>query len=58
MSEHCGGLNHGAAEHQCYSEATLGLATTEELIRELAARAEVSRIAGEAWPQYRTVDSE
>ena len=34
----------------------LGLATTTELIAELAARAEVSKIAGEAWPDYRTVD--
>ena len=36
----------------------LGLATTELLIRELLARAEVSRIAGEAWPSYRTVDAQ
>ena len=38
-------------------EAHLGLATTEELIKELAARAEVSRVIGEDWPNYRTVDS-
>lgn len=36
--------------------ANLGLATTSELIAELAARAEVSKAVGETWPDYRTVD--
>lgn len=34
----------------------LGCATTLDLINELRARAEVSAIAGERWPSYRTVD--
>jgi hypothetical protein len=34
----------------------LGYATTLELIRELSARAETSRVDG--WPNYRTVDQE
>lgn len=38
------------------NQARLGCATTTELIRELAARAEVSEIAGESWPKYRPVD--
>ena len=36
----------------------LGLATTRQLIDELAARAEVSQINGESWPSYRTVGPE
>ncbi len=40
------------------NEPYLGCATTEQLITELAARAEVSRRTGESWPNYRTVDSE
>jgi hypothetical protein len=38
--------------------ANLGLATTHELIQELAARADVSKTIGEAWPNYRTVGDE
>jgi hypothetical protein len=36
--------------------AYLGCATTLELITELQARAEVSAVVGEKWPNYRTVD--
>lgn len=36
-------------------EASLGLATTRELIAELAARAEVASTIGEMWPGYSTV---
>lgn len=36
------------------SEANLGLATTEELILELAARVNIARVLGEQWPQYKT----
>jgi len=36
-------------------EASLGLATTRELIVELAARAEVATTIGEMWPGYSTV---
>lgn len=32
----------------------LGLATTQELLTELATRADVAAIAGEDWPKYRT----
>lgn len=39
--------------------ADLGLATTRELLEEIAARIEVSRTIGEAWDlDYRTVDEE
>ena len=37
-------------------QANLGLATTQELIEELAARARVSAVIGEDWPLYRTID--
>jgi hypothetical protein len=40
------------------AKANLGLATTKELIDELAARAEVASTTGETWPSYRTVESE
>lgn len=33
----------------------LGLATTQELITELAARAEISLVNNERWPLYRTI---
>lgn len=39
-------------------QAQLGCATTQELIAELAARADVSATIGEDWPRYRTVDSQ
>lgn len=39
-------------------EPALGCASTLELIEELKARAEVSATVGDAWPHYRTVDSE
>ena len=35
----------------------LGYASTRQLITELAARAEVAEVVGEAWPKYRTVES-
>lgn len=35
----------------------LGYATTHDLIRELWARADIGKTVGEAWPNYRTVDS-
>lgn len=38
--------------------AYLGYATTGELIKELAARAEVAKTIGEEWPNYKTVTSE
>ena len=38
-----------------HREAHLGYATTREMLTELAARAEVAEIVGEAWPGYRTV---
>lgn len=37
------------------TEANLGLATTQQLIGELAARADVAVTIGEDWPLYRTV---
>jgi len=38
-------------------KANLGLATTLELIQELATRAEMAKYGdGEDWSQYRTVD--
>jgi hypothetical protein len=37
------------------NEAQLGFATTQELIVELAARAEVATTIGETWPRYSTV---
>lgn len=36
------------------TEPNLGLATTQELITELAARADVAATIGEQWPAYRT----
>lgn len=36
----------------------LGLATTKQLIEELAARVEVSATTGEDWPNYKTVSEE
>jgi hypothetical protein len=38
-------------------EPWLGLATTQQLIQELAARADVASTIGESWPQYRPIDS-
>lgn len=37
-------------------EAFLGLATNQELIEELSARAVMAKSFGETWPDYRTVD--
>ena len=42
-----------AAEVCAVDRPLLGLATTKELIDELAARADVSATCGEAWPNYR-----
>lgn len=36
-------------------QANLGMATTQQLIEELAARASVSESIGETWPSYSTV---
>jgi hypothetical protein len=36
-------------------KANLGLASTHELIQELAARSDVAKTVGEYWPNYRTV---
>lgn len=38
------------------TEPLLGLATTDQLIRELAARSHIAKIDGQDWPSYRTVD--
>jgi hypothetical protein len=39
------------------AQANLGMATTYDIITELAARADVADTIGEDWPRYRTVDS-
>lgn len=44
------------AVHKADNLPNLGLATTKELIDELAARASVSETIGESWPSYRTVE--
>lgn len=41
-----------------FDQPRLGCATTLELTKELHTRAEVSQIAGESWPDYRTVDGD
>lgn len=38
------------AEHENCTEAHLGLATTKELIDELAARVEIALAVGDSWP--------
>jgi hypothetical protein len=38
-------------------EPSLGLASTEQLIKELSARVTFARSAGEDWIHYRTVDA-
>lgn len=40
------------------AKANLGLATTKELIDELASRADVSKKIGQEWPDYSTVYSD
>lgn len=42
-------------EHRDQPAANLGLATTQELIDELAARARVAATIGESWPHYTTM---
>lgn len=45
-------------DHDTTPTPNLGCATTLELIEELEARARVSMVIGEDWPNYRTIDSE
>ena len=45
-------------ENQQALKPNLGLATTQELIMELAARADVAATIGERWPHYSTVDGD
>lgn len=49
-------IEHWEGSALAGNEPLLGLATTMALITELQVRANVSMIAGENWPHYRTVD--
>lgn len=40
------------------AKVMLGVATTRQLIAELAARADIAATIGETWPLYRTVEQQ